>query len=130
MIKKLIIIFLFSVALCFPSALLARIGVSINLGKIIMDDPLNSGAFYELPPLTISNKGDEASDYEIAVTYHEGVEQLRPSQEWFAFTPKSCKHLIAYLTALFETLTYILISFLLFSKAKFPTCLTATASTK
>jgi len=73
--------------LIFPSFVYSRIGVGVGTGKIVVDEKLKPGMIYKLPSLTILNTGDEESDYEAAITYHEKQKQLRPPQEWFEFSP-------------------------------------------
>lgn len=80
----LIVIFLFSL---FPNTVFARIGVGVGTGKIQVEDKLKPGIIYELPSLTVLNTGDEESDYEVNVSYHEKQPQLRPPQSWFIFSP-------------------------------------------
>jgi hypothetical protein len=86
-VKKLLLtlIFLF---LLFPSSVLATIGVGVGSGKIQVDEKLKPGVIYELPPLTVLNTGDEPSEYEVVVEYHEEQTQLWPSRDWFSFSPQ------------------------------------------
>ena len=65
----------------------ARIGVGVSTGKIVVDEKLRPGMIYKLPSLTVLNTGDEGSDYEAAITYHERQPQLRPPEEWFELNP-------------------------------------------
>ena len=81
-----IFVLLFSV---FVSSALAKIGVGVGLGKVQIDEPLSPGGIYNLPSLPVLNTGDEAGDYEVAVTYQHEQEQLRPVEEWFSFDPKT-----------------------------------------
>lgn len=85
--KKFIftVIFLF---LLFPNNVFARIGVGVGTGKIQVEDKLKPGIIYELPSLTVLNTGDEESDYEVNVSYHEKQPQLRSPQNWFIFSPQ------------------------------------------
>lgn len=69
----------------FPA--LARIGVGIGSGKIIVDKPMKPGFVYDLPPVPVINTGDENSDYGLAIEYLDGQPQLKPLLEWFEFTP-------------------------------------------
>lgn len=70
---------------------LATIGVGVGSGKIVVNDILKPGSVYELPPITVMNTGDETSEYEMAITYHEQQMELEPAEEWFVFSPKTFK---------------------------------------
>lgn len=83
------ILFLFIFILVFPLIIFARIGVGMGVGKIQIDTPLKSGGIYDFSPLVVFNTGGEISDYEIEVTYHSRQPEMRPSQEWFSFSPYS-----------------------------------------
>ncbi|MDO8498235.1 MAG: hypothetical protein Q7S44_00370 [bacterium] len=85
--KKIIFALIF-VALILPNAVFARIGVGVGTGKIQVEDKLKPGIIYELPSLIVVNTGDEGSDYEVNVSYHEKQPQLRPPQNWFIFSPQ------------------------------------------
>ena len=85
--KKLVVIFTFLFFLV-PSIAIAKIGVGVGTGKIQVDDKLKPGTIYELPSLTVLNTGDEPSEYEVTVTYHEKQTQLRPLLSWFLFSPQ------------------------------------------
>ena len=88
MLKKLLILFILA-AFAFPQLVSAGIGVGVNLGKIQIDEPLKPGGIYNFPSIGVINTGDEAGDYELAVTYHQDQPEKRPLQEWFTFTPSS-----------------------------------------
>lgn len=80
---------LFILTLLFlPQAALAKIGVGVGLGKIQIDEQLSPGGIYKLPALPVLNTGDEDGQYEVEVTYLSGQEEMRPSQEWFRFSPQ------------------------------------------
>lgn len=85
--KKIVLLLIF-VFLLVPSLTSAKIGVGIGTGKIQVDEVLKPGLVYELPSLTVVNTGDETSDYELAISYHEEQQQLAPPQTWFVFTPE------------------------------------------
>ena len=85
---KKIIFLLFFLSLFFPSFSLAKIGVGVGTGKIQIEDKLKPGMSYELPPLTVLNTGDEESDYEAAITYHQDQPEIQPAEKWFSFHPK------------------------------------------
>ena len=84
--KKLFALFILS--LLIPSTAFATIGVGVGTGKIQVEDQLKPGVIYELPPLSVINTGDEPSNYEVDVTYHENQPELRPPKSWFSFSPR------------------------------------------
>ena len=86
--KKLNILLL-SLVLFFPVLALAKIGVGIGTGKIVLDQPLKPGLIYTLPVLTILNTGDEPSEYGVSITHRENQPEMKPSLEWFSFEPKT-----------------------------------------
>jgi len=77
------------VSLILPSLAFGGVGVGVNLGKIEIDEPLKPGGIYNFPSIGVINTGDEAGDYELAVTYLQDQPEQRPAQEWFTFTPSS-----------------------------------------
>jgi len=77
------------VVIAFPQLASAGVGVGVNLGKIEIDEPLKPGGIYNFPSIGVINTGDEAGDYELAVTYHQDQPEQRPAEEWFTFTPSS-----------------------------------------
>ena len=84
--KKIIVLCLLAI-FAMPLFTFARVGVGVNLGKIELDEHLKPGGIYNFPSLGVINTGDEAGDYEVAVTYHQDQPQLRAAQEWFDFSP-------------------------------------------
>ncbi|MDO8524597.1 MAG: hypothetical protein Q7R99_03140 [bacterium] len=79
---------LFAVVFLFlPLITSARVGVGIGTGEIKLEKPLKPGGFYDLPILAIFNTGTEASDYNISIAFYQDSTELRPSKEWFSFTP-------------------------------------------
>jgi hypothetical protein len=66
---------------------LARIGVGVATGKIIVQEKLKPGIIYHLPPLTVVNTGDVPSDYAVTTSYFQNQPQLEPPVGWFIFTP-------------------------------------------
>ena len=87
-IKKVLLIFsLVLLSLIVASPALAGVGVGVNLGKIKIDQPLKPGGIYSFPSVGVINTGDTPGEYELATTYHQDQPQLRPSQEWFSFSP-------------------------------------------
>jgi len=86
--QKTIFLFILAISLFFiPSSAGAGVGVGVNLGKIEIDEPLKPGGIYNLPIIGIVNTGDEEGDYELEITYHSDQPELRPSQDWFSFSP-------------------------------------------
>jgi len=86
--KKLNILF-FSLLLIFPVFALAKIGVGIGTGKIVLDQPLKPGLIYTLPILTILNTGDEPSMYGVSITHRENQPEMNPPLTWFSFSPST-----------------------------------------
>ncbi len=76
------------VSLFFPAIILAKIGVGVGTGKIVVDQILYPGTIYQLPDLTVVNTGDETSDYEVGVEYHEQQPEKMPARDWFIFSPQ------------------------------------------
>lgn len=74
--------------LFFSKTALAKIGVGVGSGKIQIGDKLKPGEIYRLPSLNVLNTGDEDSDYEVSISYHNDMPQLRPKQDWFIFSPR------------------------------------------
>lgn len=66
----------------------ATVGVGVGTGKIQVDEKLASGMSYQFPSLMVFNTGDEPSDYEVGITYHQNQTQRRPKEEWFSFSPQ------------------------------------------
>ncbi len=86
--KRFFLIVLLLSFFLFPVVVLARIGVGVATGKIIINEKLKPGIIYNLPPLTVLNTGDVSSDYEVAITYFEKQPQLKPDNSWFIFSPQ------------------------------------------
>lgn len=78
----------FAASALFSNTAFAKIGVGVNTGKIQVDEKLKPGMIYKLPPITVINTGDEPSDYETSVGYHQDQPELRPEQGWFIFSPQ------------------------------------------
>lgn len=74
-------------AILFPAAVWAKVGVGVGTGKVVVQDKLRPGMIYELPSLTVINTGDEGGEYEVDVSYLETQSQLRPAKSWFGFSP-------------------------------------------
>ena len=86
--RRVLFLLLFMV-LVVPSSVLATKGVGIGNDKIEVDEPLKAGSIYQVPAITVINTGDEASNYEVGITYHSDwpIESW-PPEEWFEFSPK------------------------------------------
>lgn len=76
-----------TLAILVPSGALANLGVGVGTGKIELDEPVKPGGLYTLPPLTVINTGDEASDYGVSVEYKSDQPKMSPPKDWFIFTP-------------------------------------------
>ena len=86
--RKPIFIWLFIVLFtAVPGFSFARIGVGVGLGKIDMEKPFEPGGIYEIPSIPVINTGDETSEYEVGIEYHQDQPQLLPAREWFNFEP-------------------------------------------
>lgn len=89
---KRIILLLGIVALSITAVLTSRVyaglGVGVGVGKVQVDEKLRPGTVYKLPQLSVLNTGDEISDYEITIEYHETQKELRPARDWFTFSPQ------------------------------------------
>jgi hypothetical protein len=84
---------LLSIAFCFfisilaPQKILAKVGVGVGTGKIVVEETLRSGEIYNLPPFTVLNTGDEDAKYSVTIASREKQTELKPSKEWFSFNP-------------------------------------------
>lgn len=85
--KKLFFILFALLLFVFTEPVVAKIGVGVGTGKIVVDQDLKPGQSYNLPPFNVLNTGDEDSDYTVDISYHENQEELRPSSDWFSFSP-------------------------------------------
>src|SRR3989344_4994911 len=86
--RKPIFIWLFIVLFtAVPGFSFARIGVGVGLGKVDMEKPFEPGGIYEIPSIPVINTGDETSEYEVGIEYHQDQPQLLPAREWFKFEP-------------------------------------------
>lgn len=71
-----------------PAVVHSNIGVGVATGKIIVNEPLKPGTIYTLPLLTVVNTGNETSDYEIDIAYHEKQPEMSPAKSLFKISPK------------------------------------------
>lgn len=86
--KKLFFVLVLFAFFLLPVPIFASLGVGVGTGKIQVDQKLYPGTIYTLPSLTVLNTGDEPSDYEVTIGYHEKQPELKPLLEWFDFSPK------------------------------------------
>jgi P pilus assembly chaperone PapD len=86
-VKKVISAIFLLVFLFAASTAFARIGVGVGTGKIVVNEDLKPGIIYNLPPLTVVNTGDEPSEYEVDISYHQDQKELQPAKNWFIFSP-------------------------------------------
>ncbi|OGY96889.1 MAG: hypothetical protein A2543_00860 [Candidatus Komeilibacteria bacterium RIFOXYD2_FULL_37_8] len=71
-----------------PAIVLARVGVGVGTGKIIIEEGLNPGQSYLLPNFSVSNTGDEVANYASGIEYKQGIKELNPDKEWFSIEPR------------------------------------------
>jgi hypothetical protein len=84
--KKAVVIILGLVFL-FPCLAIAKIGVGVGTGKIVLDQPAKPGLIYSLPVFVVINTGDEPSEYEVSIQHRENQPELKPPKDWFSFEP-------------------------------------------
>lgn len=70
-----------------PVSVGATTSMSIDTGKIVLQEELTSGGKYILPNVEVKNTGTEPTDFEMSVQYNEIQEQNKPKSEWFNFEP-------------------------------------------
>lgn len=66
---------------------LAEPGVTVGIGKIVMNDPLRAGGRYPLPAVPVTNSGTVASTYQVVINTIEGQEERKPDPAWFTIQP-------------------------------------------
>lgn len=87
--------FLSSFVLCMvffgvaTSVVLAKVGVGIGTGKIVVDEPLKAGMINSLPGISVVNTGDVPSNYKLSVQYHQDQPEKMPLENWFVFSPSN-----------------------------------------
>jgi hypothetical protein len=69
------------------SAVRADQGVALDVGTVRVGNDLSRGGRYSLPPLGVSNPGDETTTYEMGIDFIENQSGRRPSDGWFSFEP-------------------------------------------
>ena len=85
--KTLLLLLLLSVF--FVPKAFATLGVGVGVGKIQVDQKLNPGQIYNLPPITVLNTGTEPSDYEVTIDHLQNQPQMIPQKDWFIFSPQT-----------------------------------------
>ncbi len=63
-------------------------GVTLGIGKLIMNVPLRAGGQHQLPALPVTNSGTSAGSYTVVVNTLVGQEELSPDPAWFTFLPQ------------------------------------------
>ena len=66
-----------------------RQGVSVNLGRIAIDERLVQGGSYHLPVLGVRNPGTVRSSYRMGVSHIDGQREHPAEPDWFRFSPRS-----------------------------------------
>lgn len=72
--------------LCLPAGALTQ-GVSVDLGRVAIDDELRAGQRYTLPTIGVTNRGTERTSFQVVAGPMEGV-RSGPSS-WFRLEPAS-----------------------------------------
>ena len=67
----------------------ASLGVGVDTGEIVIDEMLNPGFSYSLPPITVINTGETAAQYSMSVENAEDKKKLNPEKDWFVFNPET-----------------------------------------
>src|SRR5687767_1480811 len=62
-------------------------GVSIDLGRIEIEQPLAPGGSYRLPTIGVRNPGDETTRYRLSVAPVDVEDAKAPPAAWFRFSP-------------------------------------------
>ena len=71
-----------------PGTVSAQPGVGVTVGKIQIDQKLSSGGSYNLPSIGVINTGHDAGDYRVRISTLSDQDELRPSEDWFSFSPE------------------------------------------
>lgn len=85
--KLLFLLAVVYLALVSVPPVMAKLGVGVATGKIVVDQILKPGLIYDLPPLNVLNTGDETATYGVDIAYHETQWEKRPPESWFSFSP-------------------------------------------
>lgn len=84
---KKVLLLLIGIVLFLPAPAHATVGVGVGTGRIVIDEPLQSGGVYTLPPIIVFNTGDEAAIYSMYLTLNEVQDEYKPNPAWFSFSP-------------------------------------------
>jgi hypothetical protein len=71
------------------SYVLAQVGVGIAPGIINIDEPLPPGSYSKLPAIQVVNTGTEAGQYEVVISSSASQKQLKPTEDFMSFNPRS-----------------------------------------
>jgi len=67
----------------------AKVGVGLNFGRIVVDEPLKPGTTYDLPTIGVINTGDTEGEFQVDIAYHQDQTQEKPDPTWLRFSPAS-----------------------------------------
>lgn len=70
------------------SAALATKGVSVDLGRIAIEQRLTPGGSYRLPMLGVRNPGTELTSYRMGASAVASDGAEAPPEDWFEFSPR------------------------------------------
>jgi len=88
--KRFGLVLLYIVSMfCFLSPVFASVGVGVGTGKITLEEGLKPGLEYDLPPITVYNTGDEASNYFVSTEFSTREKMLESNKDWYVFTPEN-----------------------------------------
>ena len=84
-----ILLLLFSLFFFFSAKpVSANLGVGVDTGQIVVDEPLKTGYEYTLPSIKVINTGDLAGDYFVSIDYNEKSDKMKPQKDWFTLEPR------------------------------------------
>lgn len=87
MLKVRLLLVAVALLLVTGEAAAAR-GVSVDLGRIEVEQGLLPGGGYRLPTIGVRNPGSEPTTYRMVVSYLTGQKAKRPPADWFVFSPR------------------------------------------
>ena len=88
-VHNILLFGLFTALVFLPGPVSAKVGVGIGAGEVRLTEPVIPGGIYTLPILRVFNTGDEITTYGMGIAYQQGYTELRPSKEWFNFSPNT-----------------------------------------